>query len=68
LDQGLARGIRWSNESPSAAGIGIEPDARKKLERLCRYLSRPAVSVERLELTAQGDVHYRLKTPYRLAT
>jgi hypothetical protein len=39
------------------AGIGIEADARAKLERLCRYISRPAVSEERLALTERGDVH-----------
>jgi hypothetical protein len=45
------------------AGIGIEADAREKLERLCRYMSRPAVAEERLALTARGDVHLQLKTP-----
>lgn len=39
------------------AGIGIEADARGKLERLCRYVSRPAIAEERLALTQQGDVH-----------
>ena len=28
----------------------------------------PAVSTERLSLTAQGHIHYRLKTPYRNGT
>jgi hypothetical protein len=50
------------------AGIGIEADARSKLERLCRYVSRPAIAAERLSLTPQGEVHYRLKTPYRDGT
>jgi hypothetical protein len=50
------------------AGIGIEADARAKLERLCRYMSRPAVAEERLALTARGDVHLQLKTPYRDGT
>ena len=45
------------------AGIGVEADQREKLERLARYVSRPPVSVERLSLTAQGHVRYRLKTP-----
>jgi len=31
-------------------------------------VSRPPVSVERLPLTAQGQVRYRLKTPYRDGT
>ena len=50
------------------AGIGVEADQRAKLERLTRYVSRPPVSVERLDLTAQGQVRYRLKTPYRDGT
>jgi hypothetical protein len=37
------------------AGIGVEADQRAKLERLTRYVSRPPVSVERLDLTAQGQ-------------
>lgn len=47
------------------AGIGVEVDQRAKLERLARYVSRPPVSEERLTLTAQGEVRYCLKTPYR---
>jgi hypothetical protein len=39
-------------------------DERKKLERLCRTISRPAVSQARLSLTAGGLVRYQLKTPY----
>jgi ribosomal protein S27E len=50
------------------AGIGVEAEQREKLERLARYVSRPPVSVERLDLTAQGQVRYRLKTPYRDGT
>ena len=47
------------------AGVVAASDARDKLERLCRYITRPAVSTARLSLTAQGLIHYRLKTPYR---
>jgi hypothetical protein len=50
------------------AGIGVEAEQRGKLERLARYVSRPPVSVERLDLTAQGQVRYCLKTPYRDGT
>ena len=50
------------------AGIGVEADQREKLERLARYVSRSPVSAERLSLTAQGQVSYRLKTPYRDGT
>ena len=31
-------------------------------------MSRPAIAAERLTLTAQGDVQFRLKTPYRDGT
>jgi len=50
------------------AGVDIAPHQREKLERLCRYVSRPPVACERLALTASGDVRYRLKTPYRDGT
>ena len=50
------------------AGVASEAHEREKLERLCRYITRPAVSTERLSLTAQGNIRYRLKTPYRDGT
>jgi hypothetical protein len=39
-----------------------------ELERLCRYISRPAVSQARLSLTPGGLVRYQLKTPYSEGT
>ncbi len=39
-----------------------------KLERLCRYIARPAVSEKRLSLSATGNVRYELKTPYTNGT
>jgi len=39
-----------------------------KLERLCRYITRPAIAEGRLSLTHQGRVRYELKTPYRNGT
>ena len=50
------------------AGVEIAPNEREKLERLCRYVSRPPVASERLALTASGQVRYTLKTPYRDGT
>jgi hypothetical protein len=50
------------------AGIDIEPGQRQKLERLCRYVSRPPIAVQRLALTSAGQVRYTLKTPYAVAT
>jgi hypothetical protein len=50
------------------AGVAARADERKKLERLCRYISRPAVSEKRLSLTPNGNIRYQLKTPYRDGT
>jgi hypothetical protein len=50
------------------AAVAARADQRKKLERLCRYISRPAVSKQRLSVTPNGNVRYRLKTPYRDGT
>ena len=50
------------------AGISAGATERGKLERLCRYISRPALSEKRLSLTADGRVRYRFKTPWRDGT
>ena len=41
---------------------------RKKLERLCRYVTRPPISEQRLSLTKRGQVRVKLKTPWRNGT
>ena len=50
------------------AGVAARADQRKKLERLCRYISRPAIAEQRMSLTPNGNVRYQLKTPYRDGT
>jgi hypothetical protein len=50
------------------AGVAAAAHQRDKVERLCRYIARPAVATGRLALTAQGQVRYTLKTPYRDGT
>ena len=50
------------------AGIATKTNERAKLERLCRYITRPAVSTKRLSLTRNGRVRYELKTPWRNGT
>jgi len=47
------------------AGVATEAYQRDKLERLCRYISRPAVSENRLTVLSNGNIRYQLKTPYR---
>ena len=50
------------------AGVATKARERNKLERLCRYIARPGLSVKRLSITSQGKVKYELKTPYRDGT
>jgi hypothetical protein len=41
---------------------------RHKLEQLCRYITRPAIANERLQLNRAGDVVLQLKSPYQDGT
>ncbi|MCB4437070.1 transposase [Alteromonas sp. McT4-15] len=50
------------------AGVFADGHQTDKLERLCRYISRPAISEQRLNLTDSGKVRYKLKTPYNDGT
>jgi hypothetical protein len=47
------------------AGVSAAAHERTKVERLCRYIARPAVSTHRLERVEGGKISYELKTPYR---
>ena len=42
------------------AGVATKANERAKLERLCRYITRPVVSTKRLSLTRNGQVRYEL--------
>jgi len=46
------------------SGVSVAADDRYGLERLCRYLSRPALSHDRLEQLDEEHVGLQLKTPY----
>ena len=46
------------------AGIACKSHQRKKLERLCRYITRPAIAERRLSLASNGNVVIALKTLY----
>jgi hypothetical protein len=45
-----------------------EAHDRKRLEQLCRHITRPALSDERVQLNAAGQVKLKLKTPWRDGT
>jgi hypothetical protein len=40
------------------AGASVDAPQRDKLERLCRYVSRPEVSETRLALTSNGNLSF----------
>ena len=50
------------------AGISSPAHDRKKRKRLCRYISRPSLSEQRLFVNVQGQVVYKLKTAYQNGT
>ena len=50
------------------AAVRVDAHDRKRLEQLCRYITRPALSDERVQLNAAGQVELKLKTPWRDGT
>ena len=46
------------------AGLSVAADARRDLERLLRYGSRPPFAQKRLSLTPSGKVRLKLRKPY----
>jgi len=66
-DPGLER-MAKANGFSLHAGVSCEAHQKDKRERLCRYISRPAVATPRLSLSSTGKVVYTLKTPYRDGT
>ncbi|MFN9574885.1 MAG: transposase, partial [Betaproteobacteria bacterium] len=48
--------------------VRVEAHDRKRLEQLCRTITRPALSDERVQLNAAGQVELKLKTPWRDGT
>ena len=50
------------------AAVRCGADDRQALEQLCRYITRPALSDERVQLNTAGQVELKLKTPWRDGT
>ena len=50
------------------AAVACQAHQRQRLERLCRYVTRPAICLERLSTDAAGKVIYELKHPFRDGT
>ena len=50
------------------AATCCEANQRNKLEKLCRYIARPAIASERLSTNDRGQVIVRFKQPFRDGT
>ena len=50
------------------AGVRCAADDRQGLEQLCRYITRPAISNERLSVNRAGQVVLKLETAWRDGT
>jgi len=47
------------------AAVRVEAHERRRLEQLCRTITRPALSDERVQLNAAGQVELKLKTQFQ---
>jgi hypothetical protein len=58
----------------SASGVSLHADVclpgrdRRRLEKLCRYVARPPLALERLSALADGRLSYRLRRRWRDGT
>ncbi len=46
------------------AGVATKALERDRLERICRYIARPAVAEDRLSINDKGEVIYKFKKPW----
>jgi hypothetical protein len=46
------------------ATVSCQPYQRDRLERLCRYVTRPAICLDRLTVRVDGKIQYELKNPF----
>ena len=50
------------------AAVSCLPHQRDRLERLCRYITRPPLALDRLSTQTTGKVVYELKHPFKNGT
>lgn len=64
-DHTATKGLVAKNSGFSLhAGVSTRSHERDRLERVCRYIARPAVAEERLSTDEYGNVIYRFKKPW----
>ena len=54
--------------SAQHAAVRCDADERQRLEQLCRYITRPALANERVQINSAGQVVLKLKTAWRDGT
>ena len=47
------------------SAVSVPAEDRAGLERLCKYISRPPIATDRLELTSEGKVRYTFRKAWR---
>jgi hypothetical protein len=64
-DHSVIKGLVAKNSGFSLhAGVATKAHERDRLEKICRYIARPAVAEERLSTDDYGNVIYRFKKPW----
>ena len=68
--EGMARELLCSDIDGFSlhAAARVQAHERKRLEQLCRTITRPALADERVQLNDAGQVELKLKTPWRDGT
>jgi Putative transposase/Transposase zinc-binding domain len=69
-DEPAPSGPRCANAAGFSvhANVAIREHRREQLERLCRYMCRPPLAIDRLGRLPDGRLTYRMKTPWRDGT
>jgi Putative transposase/Transposase zinc-binding domain len=67
-DAPVAAASAQANGYSLHAGLVVPAGRRERLERVCRYVLRPPVAIERLHLTDDGRVRLSLRQPWRDGT
>jgi hypothetical protein len=65
---GSRRGSKVCQRTKTCGDLRFDARERDKLERLYRYIARPAVAERRLSISPLGRVCYQLKTPWKNGT
>ena len=62
-DESSGRAVAEESGFNLHADVWIDARDRSRLERLCRYILRPALATGRLEALADGRIAYGLRRP-----